>query len=136
MNHTPAQLRRLPKWAQEHIRTLKRERNAAAMRLEVYQNTQTKSKIWVDDLTCYDGTKTTRNYIQGEGVEILHQGVKLSVWLLDDEGIKLSWGPGESYNLGDIALVPTGYQQARLTNIVYDEHELARLIALKERENI
>jgi len=137
---TPEQLTKLPKYAQEYIAKLRRQRDSAVARLDGYEDNQTPSNIWTEEY-CFDGGDngnnfTRRQYIQSDRVLFKNKGVALEVSCRGDEGIKLSWGPEKPWGpwgLGDIALVPTSYQQIRLTNIVYDEHELDRLNAMKER---
>lgn len=78
---------KLPKWAQDHIEHLVRERDAAQNRLNEYIDSKTKSMIWVDD--CYPSRK---RYIQSRTV-VICTAVMLEVQIKDDD-IRLQWsGP-------------------------------------------
>ncbi|URG17452.1 hypothetical protein Mbo2_082 [Rhodococcus phage Mbo2] len=92
---TPEQIAKLPKWAQEHIRHLRRERDEARRKADVLENTQERSRIWWEesyggdtnvflpdsryssvyfDLTaegCYDAAKNRRFT---EGAVRVHRG--------------------------------------------------------------
>lgn len=100
---------KLPKWAQEHIKKLERERDVAIRSLNEYVDGQTESAIYYDDLISTGeerGPSNKRVYIQTHGIEIKHNGVHLS--LLLRENIELRC---EDLNRGMnfVAFVPTSF---------------------------
>lgn len=137
MTPTKEQLARLPKWAQQHMAALQRERDTAVKAFREYEDGQTPSKIWCERLTYLDGSGPTlhRNYFQADSIEMEYAGVHLDVNLRNADGIKLCWRPaGSSVTMGPICLIPESYQQVRLSNLMYNEHELKRLRAAKEKD--
>jgi hypothetical protein len=57
----------LPKWAQERIRDLERERDTAVGALRDAEDAQTPSRIWYDDYHCLGeqrGPSNVRHYVQ------------------------------------------------------------------------
>ena len=139
--NTPTQTRidTLPKWAQEYISSLKRQKETAVKVLNKAIDDQTPSKIWTERMECLnDGPPNfVKRYFQAENIEIEHKGVKLCITGLydDKEDIKLAWGPaGSNSRLGDICFVPTAYQQARLTNLVYHTPSYEELQRVKARD--
>lgn len=66
-------INKLPKWAQEKIRDLERERDAAVVALNEFQDKQTPSRIWTEDIVCTgeeSGPTAKRNYFQTRSLEI------------------------------------------------------------------
>lgn len=64
---TQEQLNKLPKFAQEYIRKIERERELAVRQLNEFVDGQTESKIWVDEAVCTgeeSGPSFKRHYIQ------------------------------------------------------------------------
>lgn len=58
---------KLPKWAQDHIRNLERERETAIRTLRDFEDTQTKSRISYSDLLCIgerSGPSDITRYVQ------------------------------------------------------------------------
>jgi hypothetical protein len=116
---TTEQLLRLPKWAQEQIRDLTRQRDTAVRKLFEFEDNQTPSKVWSEDML-HVGSRPTlvRHYFQANDVEIEHAGVHLMVRGLHDDKspMHLSWRPaGEGgWSYADVALIPESYQQVRL----------------------
>ena len=107
----------LPKWAQEQIRTLERERDNAVAVLNKWQDSQTPSSIWTDEALCIGegkGPSFKKRYIQGYKAEFLHAGVHLSI-LLRDTCIDVSWS-APNHGMDEIALVPESYQKCRLVS--------------------
>ena len=132
---TPEQIARLPKWAQEHIRDLEGHKDIAQRKLREYLETQEQTNCWTDELVCMknSGPEWVRRYFKVANIEVAHKGVHLTVSGLrsEDNDIRLSWRPVGNGGNGSVAFTPWAYQQARLVNVVYDEHELKRLQALK-----
>lgn len=125
---TPEQFERLPKYARQHIRDLERDKERAVRALETFLDEQTPSNCWVEDYG------VGRRFVQGDRVVINYQGVELSVTFRGDrDGMFLSWGAEACDGVGDVALVPTGRQQARIKNPAHHEDNLRRLFRAKKR---
>ena len=113
-------LSKLPRWAQEHIENLQRERDVAVQTLKQFEDSQTPSAIFYEDAVC-DGEKSgptfRRKYIQNHAVQIEAHGISLRVSTehgdTRGESITLQWG--KSNNMaGDVAFQPLSYQYAKL----------------------
>jgi hypothetical protein len=110
------EITKLPKWAQEHIKGIARQRDAAVRALNEYVDNQTPSPIFVDDYVCTGegrGSSSKRRYVQGNNLTIEHQGVRLYITLRDRQ-IDLQWGNG--VGIGEVALIPSSFQIARLVS--------------------
>lgn len=115
---TPEQRQRLPRYAREHLDRVERERDEAVEKARRMNDTQTPSKIWVEDYGA--ALEQRREYIQtpNESIVVAHAGVCLRVCAHNDRGIELSWAEGDTpYGTGEVAMIPTSHQQARLTNV-------------------
>jgi len=119
---------KLPVWAQDHINDLERDVRNTRRRLDRFLDTQTPTKVWVEDYVA--GVKS---YVPDDRVVISHQGVTLEVNARGDEGIRLQWRPQGTHGLGELSFVPVSYQQARITNLLYQPAELERLERFKQR---
>ena len=110
---------KLPKWAQEHINTIKSERDHAVRELNRYCDAQTESPFRIHELVCTgeeQGATEKVRYIQTHRVEVVWKGVELSIILRPSEdGMDLQWSTPD-HAIGLIAFVPTSYQSARLVN--------------------
>jgi hypothetical protein len=105
---------KLPKWAQEYIDKIEREREVAVKALNDYCDSQTKSPVYIQELEStgeQKGPSFKMRYIQTRRIAVEWQGVHMEL-LLREEGIGLQWR-GERLN-GDIAFIPRSYQQAYL----------------------
>ena len=107
---------KLPKWAQEHINSLSRQREIAIKELHESLDTQTKSPFYIDDHVCLEkgGPTSIRKYIQTHKITVHHQGVELTVILRNKE-IDIQWGAGNG-SLQEVAFIPESYQKARLVS--------------------
>lgn len=106
---------KLPKWAQQHIKDLKRERDIAVRALNEWTDTQTPGPIFVDELVStgeQQGPSTKRRYITGRRVSVEWLGVHLDV-LLRDQAIDLQWSGLNSVHQ-DVAFIPRSYMQGWL----------------------
>ena len=106
---------RLPKWAQQRIKDLERERETAVRALNEYVDHRTPSPFYTADLVCTGeetGPSSKRVYIQTHHMTVVHQGVELSILLRDDH-IDLGWAASEN-TMKHVAFVPSSYQQAKL----------------------
>jgi hypothetical protein len=109
-------LSKLPKYAQNYISLVERERDEAVEKARRLRDTQTKTEIWVDDYGA--DREHRREYVQGDIVIVAHAGVCLRVDASRERGIELSWSEGDTpYGTGEVAFIPTSHQAARLTNI-------------------
>jgi hypothetical protein len=110
-------INKLPKWAQEHIKKLERERDTAINTLKDYCNHKKPSPIYTEDLVCIGekkGPSSIRNYIQTYKITINHQGIELNI-ICREEGIDMSWGDGK-FRTKDVAFIPWSHQQAYLVS--------------------
>jgi hypothetical protein len=109
-------IEKLPKWAQEIIRDLTRQRETAIRALNEYIDNQTPSPIYVEEMECTGegiGPSYKKRYIQSRKISVSHSGVDLVI-LLRDDYIDLQWG-SEKLNR-DAAFIPSSYQSARLVS--------------------
>lgn len=107
---------KLPKWAQQHIKDLKRERDIAVRALNEWTDAQTPGPIFVDELVStgeQQGPSTKRRYIQGRRVTCDWLGVRLEV-MLRKEYIDLQWSNPERLCSDDVAFIPSSFMAARL----------------------
>ena len=89
---------KLPKWAQDHITKLQRERDTAVAALNKYVDDQTESPISITEMESIGeqaGPSFKKRYIQGRGIEFDWRGVYLRVLLVR---------PGDSQRQGSIEL--------------------------------
>jgi len=113
---TPQQFAKLPRYAQNAFHQERRSKHDAEEKIRRLTDTQTKTKIWVEDYGAEIDHQ--REYVQGDAIVIAHAGVCLKVTAYRDQGIELSWSEGDCpYGTGDVAFIPTSYQQARLTAV-------------------
>ena len=109
---------KLPKWVQEHIKNIQRQRDVAVRALNESCDNQTESPIYYEDFLCTGESETKgptpkRKYIQSHGrITINHDGVELDV-LCHEGYIDLRWGNDIH---SDIAFIPDIYQGARLVS--------------------
>lgn len=109
---------KLPKWAQQTIRELSRERDTAINKLNEYLDSETETEIYVDDLVStgeQQGPTFKRRYIQGHVITFNHSGVQLDVNIFYDGCIDLKWSIPTD-RIGDVAFIPQSYQNARLVS--------------------
>ena len=110
---------KLPKWAQEHIATLKRQRDTAVEALESWSDEQTPAPFSINEMICTTTPPTIMTrYIQGYRMTVTHAGMRLEVGLRDDT-IEISYSP-ENRAIGDVILQPYSFQQLRLRAIPQD----------------
>lgn len=108
---------KLPKWAQDKIKELERQRLTAINALNQYCDSQTPSPFYIDEYESTGegyGPSSKRRYIQTYKIEVVHQGVWLSVSLRED-CINLQWGNGP-HKHNDVAFIPHSYQNARIVS--------------------
>lgn len=111
---------KLPKWAQERIKELERERDLSIRALNEFKDEQTVSPIYYEDAVCTGeqaGPSFKRRYIQTNKLTVEYEGVSLDILLSSpqdnarDLGIHLNWSQTQpARSTGLIAMVPRGYQ--------------------------
>ena len=110
---------KLPKWAQEHITTLKHQRDTAVDALEAWSNKQTPAPFSITEMICTTTPPTIMTrYIQSRRMTVTHAGMQLEV-LLSNDTIEISYSP-EDRVTGDVMLQPRSYQHLRLRAIPQD----------------
>ena len=87
----------LPKWAQDHIRTLDSERVLAVRQLNEYLDEQKESKMWIDDLVCTgetQGPSYKRRYIQHRRINFMvgSTEVRIGLDLRDEKHLQINCG--------------------------------------------
>lgn len=115
MSDTP-DISKLPKWAQTHIKDLKRERDVMLRALNEFQDKQTPSPFYFEDWVCSGeapGPTPKRCYVQARTMVLVHGGIQLSVRPDDNGQIFLQWN-SDGDLMEEIALIPAAYQNARL----------------------
>lgn len=111
---------RLPKWAQDHIADLKRERDAAIRALNEWKDDQTESPVMIPALVCTGerkGPSQKIRFIQTRWVEFEWEGIHLSVHLREGEWnkcIDLGWCASDGSHGDQVAMIPSAFQQVQL----------------------
>ena len=115
-----APIAKLPKWAQDHIADLQRQRDTAVKALRDWTDTQTEQPISVDEMECIQagGPVCMTRYIEGHRLTIKWMGIELSVLLqtdgsMSDNSIDLKW-TSEARHSGHVAMIPTSFQSVSL----------------------
>lgn len=88
-------LNKLPKWAQEYFADIRRQRDVAVRALNEFQDTQTPSRIWVDDHVCTgeeQGPSSKRNYIQSRHITIRVGEDEIYFYLREDHDLEINVG--------------------------------------------
>ena len=115
MGDIEEKIKKLPKWIQDHITNLQRQRDTAVNALNEYCDEQTPSPFYTDDMLCTGeqrGPSIKKRYIQAHSIQIKNAGVRLRITLQNDH-IYLQWG-GSEQDLNEVAFVPTSFQAVRL----------------------
>ncbi len=115
---------KLPKWAQEHIKDLHRQRDQAISALNKLTDAQTPASFYVDDHVGTGeeaGPTMKRRYFQGSRISIAHAGVLVDVILSRENDSQRPFGvclqfSSEERHLGYVALIPTGFNQVALVS--------------------
>jgi hypothetical protein len=118
---TPEEATKLPKWAQEKVKSLSRERDIAVRELNEYLDTQTPSPVMVEEHPCIGearGPSYKTRYIQAKDVKFVWQGVELTVSLRErgpqpDTGIQLSWSD-EKRGIAHVCMMPLSFNRVQL----------------------
>ena len=121
MTPTQEQLNKLPKWAQDHIRDIQRQRDIAVLRLDEMVDSQTPSPIYIDELDCTENgsPKCRRTYIQSNRICVEYAGVTLSIYCPQPNdsqrlyGIDLSYSETKSRS-GYVAIISRSFGNIQL----------------------
>ena len=108
---------KLPKWAQDYIKTLQRERQAAVDSLNQYLDNQSPSSFFILDLVSTGekvGPSFKQRFIQTHNMEVVHDGVYLRIVLRKGQ-IDLQWRDADEHHR-EVALIPSSYMSARLVS--------------------
>ena len=111
-------IKKLPRWAQEIIEDLDRERTVAIRALNEYCESQDPSPFYIDEWESTGETRgptTKTRYIQTRRIEVDHAGVHLSVSISNDNDLILQWSD-QNRRVGEVAFIPESYQRARLVS--------------------
>lgn len=114
---TPDQISKLPRWAQEHIATLERERFVSVRALNEYQDSQTESpfRYWdyIPTGETSGPTQKTR-FIQTNKIEAHWAGVELTILLRHgSDEIDMHWG-AQNRAISEVAMIPYSFGSVRL----------------------
>jgi len=113
---------KLPKWAQDEIKTAKLERDAAVDALNQFLDKQTPSPFRMETEVCTgeaDGAPAHKTYyVQGHSLECECSGIRLNVIAREmvfgkQKGIKLQWEAIDG-RVGKVAMIPTSFQTVEL----------------------
>lgn len=111
---------KLPKWAQQHIIQIERQRDAAIDTLNRSIDNQTETDIWFCEhpSTGEDGARgpiQKKFYVPSHWIEIDFEGVKCTVLLREGSGIDITYSSSDRH-MAEVALVPRSYQQIYLVS--------------------
>lgn len=112
---------KLPKWAQEHIRKIERERETAVDALNKYVDSQTPSAFSIQELECTGENPAPSfktRYISTNRMTITHRGIELNIYITDGDrsrspGIHLQWSATKR-GMSEVAMVPTSFNAVAL----------------------
>ena len=117
---TAEKLAKLPTWAREHIRDLRRQRDIAVRELNEWVDEQTESPIYIDEMVCAgeeQGPSMKRRYIQGYQVTVeigdVRVNVSTPITARDEQCIYLQWYPKDR-GMRDVAMIPESFCRVRL----------------------
>ena len=115
-----SKLKRLPKWAQEYIKSIEREREETIKTLNEFRDNQTPSEFYCDRLVCTGektGPSVKRHYFSASQGRLVaaHAGVKLEI-ILRDGLIDLSYGrEDDRIDLTPAILQPVSWNRINLS---------------------
>jgi hypothetical protein len=117
MKPTPEQITKLPKWVQDHIKDITRERDVSVHSLNEYCDESTPSPFEISEHVCTgetQGPSLKRRYIQAHTITVRWRGVELIVYANDynhRDGIEIQWSSDNGAH-SECAFIPKSYQQA------------------------
>lgn len=111
---TPEQFARLPKWAQEHITTLARQRDDARRLRDRLLDKQTPSPFYTTETVAEPGVLPQPRYLPGVSrVFLRHQDIEAELYF-DERGVGLSF---VGRRFGRVAIVPQASNVIRLARV-------------------
>ena len=114
MTPTIEQIAKLPKWAQDHLNDIQRQRDSAVNRLDTLADNQTPSPFYIEEMDCTNATggpTARRFYLQTSRIVCVHAGVRLDIYLPREKdsqrlnGIDLTYSDVRTRS-GYVALIP------------------------------
>lgn len=111
-----SKLAKLPAWAREYIADIERDRKVAVRELNEYCDSQTPSGIYLEEYVStgeQSGPSLKRSYVQSHKLTFEHAGIKLNVYINQNDRISLQWESCE-HRYGDISMMPYSYQYVHL----------------------
>jgi hypothetical protein len=112
--HTlPDKIAKLPQWAQQHIKELVRQREAAVVALQRFTDEATPAPFFTEELVCETKGSPTRRrrYVHAHRIMLEHKGLDLNV-SIGDYGVSIQYG--QRRGIYDILMQPTSFQQFML----------------------
>jgi len=119
---------KLPKWAQEELERVRRERDAAINTLNKFVDEQDETPIWYEDAPLTGerrGTVTKRHYLDTSQVTVSWGKIDLDVLInswdtnswdtkMGTPKIRLSWSEAGTLSSDNIAMIPDSHNAVRL----------------------
>lgn len=119
MSPTPEQIAKLPKWAQDHITALTRQRDTAVRQMNEAADKDTPAPFFFEDHVCIkDGSPdVVRRYIQSRWIRFEHLGLSVTLLLREMHRGKyvldIQYGGAMRLN-EEILMQPRSYQNIYL----------------------
>lgn len=88
---TPDQLRKLPKWAQEHVDGIEREHMRARTELQNFLDDQTPAKFYTYTTDVSAGRIRGKRYIAGREVCVQTEDTEFRIAVRDDGDVSIWW---------------------------------------------
>src|SRR5688572_7213962 len=107
---------KLPKWAQDHIRHLDKERVEARNALQRFCAIQTPTKVHYVDFVMQPEGPTVKCFVPSDRVTFTNAGVVLEVTVAEKRGIRLQWYGSDRMTNRDAALIPESHQAVWLVS--------------------
>lgn len=116
VNPTPEQIAKLPKWAQEYITQLERQRDAAVKVMRDSANGTTRSPFYFEDHACVKpgGPEVVRHYIQAPWLKFDYGGLHVDFLLREhgeDKVLDIQYGTSSRMVGNKVVFEPRSYQQ-------------------------
>lgn len=104
---------KLPKWAQAHIKDLDRRAFVSERTLREYHDNSTPSEFFTEDYDT-DRQKMVRRYVQTHKMEILRNGLRITIInRQDDPGVDITWCD-EERSTYQVPCIPQGLNHVRI----------------------
>ncbi len=116
---------KLPKWTQDYISKIERERDVAIIALRKAEDHSKESPFFYEDLACTGerkGPSNLRFYIQAHHIVAEYAGIRVELYCVPNENHM-------RFNFGDIdrsleyaVMTPVSYQQYEIRNLNNAKH--------------